>query len=114
MSDTLRDQQLAFTAHMRDPAHNAAPEGIEDRRLAVYRDLLFNSLEGLLASNFPVIKQTLGDDAWRELVRAFYATHRCSTPHSLRQEQPPNSWRSMESATPTSSIPEPAAHSRTV
>jgi hypothetical protein len=80
MSDSLRDQQLAFTAHMRDPAHNAAPEGIEERRLAVYRDLLFNSLEGLLASNFPVIRQTLGNDAWRALVRTFYATHRSRTP----------------------------------
>lgn len=80
MSDTLRDQQFAFTAHLRDPAHHAAPAGIEERRLAVYRDLLFNSLEGLLASNFPVIRQTLGEAAWRDLVRAFYATHRCATP----------------------------------
>ncbi|MCC8363654.1 putative DNA-binding domain-containing protein [Lysobacter sp. A6] len=80
MSDTLRDQQFAFTAHLRDPVHHAAPTGIEERRLAVYRDLLFNSLEGLLASKFPVIKQTLGEEAWRDLVRAFYATHRCATP----------------------------------
>jgi hypothetical protein len=80
MSDTLREQQLAFAAHLRDPAHNPAPEGIEDRRMAIYRDLFFNSLEGLLSSNFPVIKQTLGDTEWRALVRAFYATHHCKTP----------------------------------
>lgn len=80
MSDALRDQQFAFTAYLRDPAHHAAPEGIEERRLAVYRDLLFNSLEGLLASNFPVIKKTLGETDWRALVRDFYANHRCATP----------------------------------
>lgn len=80
MSDTLRQQQLAFAAHVRDPANNPAPDGIEDRRMAIYRDLFFNSLQSLLASNFPVIRKTLGDDAWRALVRAFYATHRAQTP----------------------------------
>ena len=79
MSD-LRAQQFAFAAHLRDPERNAAPEGIEDRRLRIYRDLVFNSLEGLLASNFPVIRKTVGDDAWRTLVRAFLANHRAQTP----------------------------------
>src|SRR5688572_27990986 len=77
---TLQAQQRAFAAHIRDPAHNAAPDDIEDRRLKIYRDLFFNSLESLLAGNFPVISATLGHDAWRELVRAFYAGHRCKTP----------------------------------
>ena len=61
MSDALREQQLAFAAHLRDPANNAAPDGIEDRRMAIYRDLFFNSIQGLLAANFPVIRKTLGD-----------------------------------------------------
>ena len=76
----LQAQQRAFAAHIRDPARNAAPAGIEDRRLKIYRDLFFNSLESLLAGNYPVICATLGNDAWRELVRAFYANHRCTTP----------------------------------
>jgi hypothetical protein len=80
MSDALREQQLAFAAHLRDPANNAAPEGIEDRRLKIYCDLFFNSIHGLLSSNFPVIRKTLGDEAWRTLVREFYANHRTRTP----------------------------------
>lgn len=79
-SESLRSQQFAFSAHLRDPLHNPPPPGIEDRRLAVYRDLFFNNIDGLLASGFPVIRQTLGDDAWRTLVRAFYAEHRCQAP----------------------------------
>lgn len=76
----LRDQQMAFAAHIRDPRHHAAPEGIEDRRLAIYRELFFNGLEALLSGNFPVIRATLGEDPWRALVRKFYAEHRCTTP----------------------------------
>jgi hypothetical protein len=76
----LRDQQFALARHVRDPARNAPPPGIEDRRLAIYRDLFYNSIESLLAGNFPVIRKTLGDSRWHALVRAFYADHRCRTP----------------------------------
>jgi hypothetical protein len=76
----LRAQQSAFAAHLRDPATNPAPAGIEPRRMAIYRELLFNNIAGLLAGNFPVIRRTLGDDAWTALVRRFYAGHRSQTP----------------------------------
>lgn len=77
---TLRDQQFAFARHLRDPDRYPAPAGIEDRRLAVYRDLFHNNIAGLLGSNFPVIRKTLGDAAWNALVRAFQADYRCHTP----------------------------------
>ena len=76
----LREQQFALARHVRDPARNAPPPGIEDRRIAIYRDLFYNSIESLLAGNFPVIRRTLGDRRWHALVRAFYADHRCRTP----------------------------------
>lgn len=77
---TLREQQFALAGYVRDPDHNPPPPGIEARRLAIYRDLFYNSIEGLLAGNFPVIRRTLGDARWHALVRAFYAGHRCRTP----------------------------------
>ena len=76
----LRGQLMGFAAHVRDPERHAAPEGIEDRRMAVYRQLLFNSLESLLAGNFPVIRSLHDDASWRALVRRFYAAHRAHTP----------------------------------
>ena len=76
----LREQQFALTRHLRDPGAQPAPPGIDDRRLAVYRDLLFNNIEGLLAGNFPVMRGLLGEPAWKLLVRAFYRDHRCQTP----------------------------------
>lgn len=76
----LRAQQFAFAAHLRDPAAAAAPPQLEDRRLAIYRELFYNNLEGLLASNFPVLRRLLGDTRWHALVRDFYREHRCHTP----------------------------------
>ena len=78
-AESLHDQQHQLAAHIRDPGM-PAPPGIEDRRLAIYRDLFFNSLEGLLAGNFPVIRKLLDGDAWPRVVRDFYREFHCSTP----------------------------------
>ena len=78
--ERLRQQQARLAAHVRDPDHEAPPPGIEDRRLKVYRELFYNSLQGLLAGNFPVIRRLLGDDGWHALVRDFYREHRAATP----------------------------------
>lgn len=48
--------------------------------MAIYRELFYNSLEGILANNFPVIRALRGDARWHELVRDFYREHRCHTP----------------------------------
>ena len=77
---TLREQQLELTRHLRNPEGVPAPPDLEPRRVAIYRDLLFNNIESLLAGNFPVIRETLGEARWRALARAFYRDHRCLTP----------------------------------
>ena len=77
--------QRSFADHLRDPDHNPPPAGIEERRLKIYRELFFNSIESLLAGNFPVLKRLLEPDgAWHELVRRFYARHRSQTPYFTR------------------------------
>lgn len=77
---SLREQQFVLARHVRAPATNPPPPGIEARRLAIYRELFFNNIESLLAGNFPVIRKTLGDDDWHALVRDFLADFRCHTP----------------------------------
>lgn len=72
--------QQALGAWIRDPGVNPAPAGVEARRLAVYADLFYRNVEGLLASAFPVIRQTLGDDAWHALARDFLREHPARTP----------------------------------
>ena len=79
-ADELRAQQDALAAYIRDPEHVAPPDGIEARRLKVYRELFFNNVEGLLAGNFPVIRRIYGEARWPALVRAFYRDHGSRTP----------------------------------
>jgi hypothetical protein len=76
----LRDLQTAFAAHIRDPRKAAPPDGIEDRRMNIYRELFFNNIHSLLAGNFPVLRGLHDDDSWNALVRDFYSRHRCHTP----------------------------------
>lgn len=79
----FRDKQYAFAAHIRDPEHVPAPGGIEDRRMAVYRELFFNNLAKLLGNTFPVLKKLYGKKRFGELVRAFMVRHRAQTPYFL-------------------------------
>jgi hypothetical protein len=72
--------QYRFTAHIRDPQNAPAPEGIEDRRMAIYRDLAYSNVESFVSSNFPVIRTLYDDDAWAAFTRGFFREHRCHTP----------------------------------
>ena len=80
--------QEEFCAHLRDPRRHACPEGIEDRRMAIYRDLFFNNIHGLVKRSFPITAQVLGPGPLRELVYTFYSRHGCHTPyfHKIGQE----------------------------
>ena len=78
--DKLRELQTTFAGHIRDPENTAAPEGIEDRRMKIYRELFFNNISSMLAANFPVLRKLYDDGDWRELMRDFYSEHRCQTP----------------------------------
>ena len=77
---TLQDQLAVLAAHVREADAHPGPPGIEQRRLGIYRDLVFNNLDGLLAGGFPVIRKTLGDAGWDALLRRFLARHRSRTP----------------------------------
>ena len=79
-TDTLTQEQDALAAYIRDPDSIAPPDGIEARRLKIYRELFFNNVQSLLAGNFPVIRRIYGDDGWTALIRAFYREHDCRTP----------------------------------
>lgn len=77
--EKLREQQFTLSKHIRDPETHLPPPDIEDRRLAIYRELFFNNIEGLLSGNFPVIREMLDDKTWLDLIHAFYREHLCQT-----------------------------------
>jgi len=72
--------QYRFAAHLRDPDNNPAPPSLDDRRLAIYRDLFFNNIVSLLAGNFPVMRSLHDELAWRSLARDWYRGHPSQTP----------------------------------
>jgi hypothetical protein len=78
--DRLHELQRAFAAHIRDPEGTNPPADVEERRMNVYRELFFNNVRSLLSSNFPVLHALYDDERWQQLVRDFYAEHRCQTP----------------------------------
>ena len=80
---SFQDKQYAFAAHIRDPENTVAPEGIEDRRMAIYRSLFFNNLYNLLGTFFPVLRKICTDDQWRHAIREFMKVHRSKTPYFL-------------------------------
>lgn len=83
----FRAVQRAFTAHVRDPAAAPAPADVEDRRMGIYRDLLYNNVESFLANAFPVLRRIHDEARWRALIRDYFRTHRAHTPLFPRMPQ---------------------------
>jgi hypothetical protein len=81
---TLLELQQAFTRHIRDPLHQGLPADVEPRRMRIYNELIYNTVEGFISGGFPVLRALLDEGAWHALVRAFVATHRCRTPYFLQ------------------------------
>lgn len=80
MADSLRSLQEGFAAHIRNPQQNPAPRDVEDRRMAIYRDLFFRNLSNFIAKSFPVLRRLHSDTAWSAMIRDFYTVHECHTP----------------------------------
>jgi hypothetical protein len=76
----FQETQYGFAAHLRDPERNPAPENIEDRRMAIYRELFFNNVAGLLGRTFPVLHKILGAERWKVVIRDYFSRHRSHTP----------------------------------
>ena len=77
----FRSKQTEFVAYIRDPNNNPVPEGIKNERMAMYRELVFNNVEGFLASNFPVLKKITDDAAWSALAQDFFLKHQSQSPY---------------------------------
>ena len=78
--EALARLQNSFAGHIRNPDSVPPPDGIEDRRMAIYRDLFFNNIVTFLSSNFPVLKTLFSKQDWSDLCREFFTDYRCHTP----------------------------------
>ena len=78
--ERLAALQKQFADYIRDPENHPAPDGIEERRLAIYRRLFFNNLSSLFGKNFPRVRKIVDDERWKDMIRAFMDLHRSNTP----------------------------------
>jgi hypothetical protein len=77
----FRSKQDEFAAYIRDPENNPVPADVKEQRMAMYRELFFNNIEGFLSGNFPVLRKILDDQQWHALAQDFYAKHPCQSPY---------------------------------
>lgn len=87
MSDSqqpgFQARQYEFAAHIRNPAKNLRPVDVEDRRMAIYRDLFYNNVQEFLAGTFPILRKITPDDRWHAMVRDYFARHEAHSPYFL-------------------------------
>ena len=81
MAVDFRIKQAEFAAYIRDPENQRLPDDVKPQRMAMYRELFFNNINGFLSSNFPVLRKILSDAQWQALAQDFFSRHRCQTPH---------------------------------
>jgi len=83
MSDIRKHKatQEAFAAHIRNPSKYPIPEGIEEQRMQIYRDLFFNNINGLIKQAFPILKSLYPTEEWIDLIRDFYQKEHNKTPY---------------------------------
>ncbi|RVT46220.1 DUF2063 domain-containing protein [Rheinheimera sediminis] len=75
--------QRDFVAYLRSPEQHEKPLDIEQERLDVYRELLFNNVSGFISSAFPVLKSLYSEQTWQQRLQPFFAGYRCENPFFL-------------------------------
>lgn len=77
----FQKKQFEFSAYIRDPQQFPLPPDVEPRRMAVYRELFFNNVEGFLSSTFPVLKSLLPQQTWLDLIQDYFSHNRSQSPY---------------------------------
>ena len=77
----FQDVQYQFTAHIRDPEKFPAPSEIEDRRMEIYRGLLYRNVHGFISNGFPVLKKLYSEQDWHKMIRDFFSNHQSHSPY---------------------------------
>lgn len=76
----FQQYQYDFTAHIRDPINNPKPDNVDEERMAVYREGVYNNIFESSSICFPVCQATVGEKNWDATIRRFVANHHASSP----------------------------------
>lgn len=104
----FQQYQHAFTAHIRDPKNNPKPDNVDEERMAVYRDGVYDNIFESASVCFPVCQETVGEKDWDATIRRFVATHHASSP--IFREIPKELLTFLEADEPTPDYIKQLAH----
>lgn len=68
LADYCRTGELALTGE------------VNQRHVKHYRRLVYNIIDDILESAFPILHEFAGDEMWNEMVHDFFSNHNCQTP----------------------------------
>jgi uncharacterized protein len=77
---SFQEYQIAFTAHIRNPAQHKKPAKVNPERMAVYRHAVFNNIAESVSVCFPVCQKVVGKRAWHQLMRGFVIHYPSTSP----------------------------------
>lgn len=79
LSDETSRMQRALADYCRDADFRPLP-GVRQERASHYRRLVFGGVKTTLRNAYPIAYQTLGREAWEQLVETFFAEYACDSP----------------------------------
>jgi hypothetical protein len=79
--------QHDFAGHIKDPKNTVKPADVDERHMAVYRDLFFKNIMSFLDGAFPVLAEIIGTTRWQEIGREFFIQHENKSPYFLEISQ---------------------------
>lgn len=71
--------QSALANYCRTGSYQAIP-GVRATHVIQYRRLVYNVVNDMLQSAYPLTRDLLGEDDWEELVQTFFSLHACQSP----------------------------------
>ena len=79
----FKQVQHQFVAYLRSPDQSEKPVDVDQERLDVYRELLFNNVSGFVSSAFPVLTTFYLEQQWQVKVRQFFQDSSMQSPYFL-------------------------------
>lgn len=74
-----RDYQSSLADYCRTGDYQAIP-GVKTAHVSQYRRLVYNVVDDMLQSAYPLTKGLLREEEWDELVQEFFSGHACQSP----------------------------------
>jgi uncharacterized protein len=76
----FQQYQATFNAHLRNPELQPKPRGTDARRIAIYREIVFNNFLASISACFPVLLSILGKRRFKQLARQCFHDHKFTSP----------------------------------